>query len=147
MASLNFTGLQKVQLTPDRYTYSDLQLDFTNPIAKDLASDYDEAAVKNSIFSLFNTVPGQNLLNPRYGLNLVQYLFEPVSESNAQYIGNTIVDNLSIFEPRIKVTGLDVVINEDEQTYTITLSIEIPALNNKRIKIPGTITKTGYTFS
>jgi len=69
MASLNFTGLQKVQLTPDRYTYSDLQL-----------------------------------------------------------------------------TGLDVVINEDEQTYTITLSIEIPALNNKKIKIPGTITKTGYTF-
>ena len=100
----------------------------------------------NCAVSLFNTVPGQNLLNPRYGLNLVQYLFEPVSESNAQYIGNTIVDNLSIFEPRIKITGLDVVINEDEQTYTITLSIEIPALNNKKIKIPGTITKTGYTF-
>lgn len=147
MASLNFTGLQKVQLTPDKNTYSDLQLDFTNPIAKDLTSDYDEAAVKNSIFSLFNTVPGQNLLNPKYGLNLIQYLFEPVSESNAQFIGSTIVKHLNVYEPRIKVSSLDIVVNEDEQTYTITLSIEIPALNNKKIKIPGAITKTGYIFT
>jgi phage baseplate assembly protein W len=147
MASLNFTGLQKLELTPNRYTYSDLQLDFTDPITKDLASDYDEAAVKNSIFSLFNTVPGQNLLNPRYGLNLVQYLFEPVSETNANFIGNTIVNHLNVYEPRIRVTSLDVLVNEDEQTYNITLSIEIPALNNKKIKIPGTITKTGYIFS
>ena len=147
MASINFTGLQKIQFTPDKYTYSDLQLDFNNPITKDLSNDYDEAAVRNSVFSLFNTVPGQNLLNPNYGLNLIQYLFEPVSETNAQFIGNTILKNLSIYEPRVKVTGIDVMVNIDEQTYGVTLSIEIPALNNKKVKIPGTITKTGYTFN
>ena len=53
MASINFTGLQKIQFTPDKYTYSDLQLDFNNPITKDLSNDYDEAAVRNSVFSLF----------------------------------------------------------------------------------------------
>lgn len=147
MASINFTGLQKTQYTPDRYTYSDLRLDFTNPITKDLDNDYDEVAVKNSIFALFNTVPGQNLLNPNYGLNLLRYLFEPVSETNARYIGNLIIKNLSIYEPRIQLVNLDVIVNEDEQTYEITLNIEIPALNEKKIKIPGTITKSGYIFS
>jgi len=147
MASINFTGLQKIQYTPNRYTYSDLQLDFTNPIAKDLSNDYDESAVRNSIFALFNTVPGQNLLNPNYGLNLLQYLFEPVSESKAQFIGNTILKNLLVYEPRVNVTSIDVEVNIDEQTYTITLSIEIPALQNKKIKIPGTITNTGYKFN
>ena len=147
MASINFTGLQKIQYTPDKYTYSDLHLDFTNPISKDLSNDFDEAAVKNSIFALFNTVPGQNLLNPNYGLNLLRFLFEPISETNARFIGNIIVKNLSIYEPRIQLVNLDVIVDEDEQTYEIVLNIEIPALNDKKIKIPGTITKTGYIFN
>lgn len=145
MPALNFIGLQKIQITTDNYTYSDLHLDFSNPISKDLASDYDEAAIKNSLINLFNTVPGQNLLNPLYGLNLVRYLFEPLNETTGRSIGNAIITGINTYEPRVAVSKLDIEINEDEQTYYITLNIQIPNLNST-LRIPGTLTKTGFTL-
>lgn len=146
MPSLNFTGLKKLQITTNNYTYSDLHLDIDNPISKDIASDYDESAVKNSIYNLFNTVPGQNLLNPEYGLNLVRYLFEPVNETNGKLIGDAILTGLSKYEPRIVLDNISIEVSEEEQTYYITLSILIPILNS-RIRIPGTLDKTGFTLS
>jgi len=143
MPSITFTGLQKIQGTTNNYTYSDLHLDFSNPISKDLKSDYDEAAVKNSIVNLFNTVPGQNLLNPEYGLNLVKFLFEPISEENGRRIGDAIIEGFSLYEPRVTIQNIDIQVDEPEQTYYLTLSILIPALNSQ-IRIPGTLTKTGF---
>jgi len=144
MPSISFTGLQKVNVS-NNYTYSDLHLDFSNPINKDLKADYDEAAIKNSIYSLFNTLPGQSLLNPTYGLNLVKYLFEPVTEDNARNIGNDIVTGLSLYEPRVKVSNVNIRLNSDEQSYYIELNIIMPYLN-KVINVPGTLTRTGYTI-
>lgn len=146
MPSLTFSGLQKIQLTTNRYSYSDLHLDFTNPIAKDLTADYDEVAVKVSIFNLFNTVPGQNLLDPLYGLNLVQYLFEPISEINGRGIGNSIVEGINTYEPRVVIKNVDIEMNEEEQTYYITLNIEIPLLDST-IRITGQLTKTGFIIT
>jgi len=146
MPSLTFTGLQKIQTTTINYSYSDLHLDFTNPISKDLKSDYDVTAVKNSLFTLFNTVPGQNLLNPQYGLNLTRYLFEPINETNGRLIGGEIVQGINNFEPRVVINTIDVEINEDEQTYYITLNIFIPIIDTT-LRIPGTLTKTGFIIN
>ena len=146
MPSISFNGLQKVIVT-NTYTYSDLHLDFSNPISKDLQADYDAAAIKNSIYSLFNTMPGQSLLNPLYGLDLTQYLFEPVNETNARNIGNAIVNGLSLYEPRVTVSNVNITLNLDEQTYYIELNILMPYLNNTPLLIPGVLSKSGYTLS
>ena len=146
MPSLTFTGLQKVQLTTKNYTYSDLHLDVTNPIVKDIVADYDENAIRNSIYNLFNTVPGQNLLNPEYGLNLIKYLFEPINEYNGREIGSAIINGLATYEPRVVVDNIDIQINENEQTYYITLSIVMPTLNSQ-LQVAGTLTKTGFILT
>jgi len=147
MPSLSFTGLQRVAVTTNSYTYSDIHLDFSNPINKDLTSDYDEAAIKNSINSLFNTLPGQNLLNPTYGLNLAQYLFQPVSQTIGNQIGKAILNGLSIYEPRVTVQNINIQLNPDEQTYYIELNIQMPYLNNTTLRVPGVLSQTGYTLS
>jgi len=147
MPSLSFTGLQRVAVTTNSYTYSDIHLDFSNPINKDLTSDYDEAAIKNSINSLFNTLPGQNLLNPSYGLNLAQYLFEPVSQTIGNQIGKAILTGLTTYEPRVNVQNVNIQLNQDEQTYYIELNIVMPYLNNNALRVPGVLSKTGYTLS
>jgi phage baseplate assembly protein W len=146
MPSLNFTGLQKLQLTTNNYTYSDLHLDLDNPISRDISTDYDETAVKNSILNLFNTIPGQNLLNPEYGLNLARFLFDPLTETNGRVIGDTILTGLTRYEPRIVIRDIEIEIDEIEQTYYIVLNIEIPILSST-LRIPGTLSKTGFTLS
>jgi hypothetical protein len=63
MPSITFNGLQKVATTT-KQTYIDVQLDFDNPVQRDIKADYDVTAIGNSLTNLFNTIPGQNLLNP-----------------------------------------------------------------------------------
>lgn len=144
MPSINFTGLQKIESTT-KHSFVDVHLDFDNPVKRDIRTDVDEAAVSNSIVNLFNTIPGQNLLNPEYGLNLMQYVFAAANDTTARLIGKTIMDNLSIYEPRVSVQSININVRPDEQTFVVTLSIVIPALN-KQIIIPGTLSKTGFTL-
>lgn len=146
MASIVFNSLaQSTQITVNKYTYADLHLDFTNPVERDVTSDYDEDAIKNSLVTLFNTTPGQNLLNPDYGLNLLQFLFEPASDVIGQLIGDKIFKNIKIYEPRVAVKNLNVEVDIDGQMYTITLSITIPSLNSN-VSVAGTLTKNGFSL-
>jgi phage baseplate assembly protein W len=144
MPSINFTGLRKAESTT-KHSFVDIHLDFDNPVKRDLKADYDEAAISNSIVNLFNTIPGQNLLNPEYGLNLLQYVFSPATDTTARLIGRTIMNNLTVFEPRVSIQNININVNPDEQMFTVTLSILIPALN-KQIILPGTLSKTGFTL-
>jgi len=144
MPSISFNGLQKV-VTTNNYTFSDVHLDFNNPIQKDVALDYDGSAIVNSLINLFNTMPGQDLLNPEYGLNLVQFVFQPATDTTAYLIGKTIMENVTVFEPRVAVKNMDIKVNTDEQTFTITLSIVIPSLN-AQINLPGVLTKNGFSL-
>jgi len=145
MASITFNGFRKNEITTNRYLYSDLHLDISNPVVRDFEADYNETAIKTSIITLFNTLPGQNLLNPDYGLNLMQFLFLPASNTVGRSIGERILKNITIYEPRVKVQNIDVQVNPDEQMYTITLSMLMPSLN-KTVKIDGTLDKTGFTL-
>lgn len=145
MASLNFNLLRKPDITTNKYTYSDLHLDFLISIERDIVADYDETAIKNSIVNLFNTVPGQNLLNPIYGLNLSQFLFEPANDLTGRLIGEKIAKQIGNYEPRVTVDNINVEVNPDEQLYTITLSIIMIAIN-KSVNITGNLTNTGFTL-
>jgi phage baseplate assembly protein W len=145
MASLNFNILSKPNVTNTTFTFSDLHLDFSNPVKRDIQADYDEAAIKNSLVNLFNTLPGQNLLNPEYGLNLNQYIFLPASQTVANLIGQNILKQIGIYEPRVRVQNVNVDVNPDEQLYTITLSILILPIN-KNINIVGLLTRNGFSI-
>ena len=92
-----------------KFSYADLKLDIDlnshipstptgvgkNPI--DFRLSYDENAILNSIKNIFNTKKGQKILSPEFGLDLEQYLFENVSEENADILGKTIYEELSFY--------------------------------------------------
>jgi phage baseplate assembly protein W len=90
-------------------------------------------------------MPGQDLLNPQYGLNLLQFVFQPATDTTAYLIGKTIMNNVSVYEPRVSVQNLDIKVNTDEQTFTITLSILVPSLN-LQINLPGVLNKNGFSL-
>jgi len=136
-------NLQKIadQLNANSPTiYTDLHLDFavdgvynTNlnytVLGNDLKADYDEKAIKNSLMNLFNTKPGQRFLFPLYGLDLNQFLFEAITPMNAQLIGEKIINNIDRFEPRVNTLNVNVVADEDNNRYDITIVVKIPVFN------------------
>jgi phage baseplate assembly protein W len=139
-------------------TYIDLEVDLeidytkTNPLfnikeQKDIVADYDINAIKNSIFNIFTTMPGQKILNPTFGLNLLQFLFTGITTANARLLGDTILQGLARFEPRLSVDNINITTNIDEQQYTIDIIISVPSLNITNLEIKGSLAESGYYFN
>lgn len=141
------------------YSYADLHLDIelnsflsdktvgAEKNNQDLKLSYDESAIYNSIRNVFNTKKGQKILTPNFGLDLEQYLFENISKENGDLIGNTIYEELALYEPRVTVDSVDIIARPDQNEYKISISITIPSLNNKKGTANGLLTATGFTYT
>ena len=102
---------------------------FSKQTGTDIKVSHDEGAVMNSLRNIFTTTPGEKILNPRFGINLTQWLFSPISEFNAQEIGEAIVTGIETFEPRLLVKTVRVNANHSRSEYEIQLVLTIPSLN------------------
>lgn len=140
--AIKISNLEKIseQIKPDEFSFKDLRLDFqktsvfteqlTQTVEKnDVMVDYDQSAIKNSLRNLFNTRPGQRILFPEYGLNLYQFVFEPITETNAYLIGEKIVKTVETFEPRVNIRQCKVQARPDDNEYEITLIVDFPNFN------------------
>lgn len=133
-----------VPTTP--FTYSDILLDLAIA-GKDIAVGYDVNAVKTSIENLFNSNPGQWILNPTLGIGLPHFLFRAVDEHTGKQIADTIITNLTTFEPRIRIQKLTVLGDPDNNLYEITLAIQLANVNNSTIMLNGTLDSAKFQFT
>lgn len=156
MASINLSFLQEPPRV-DNHIYKDLHLDLEQNYTrgtelakklniKDLKADYDLDAIKNSLFNLFTTLPGQKILNPVYGLNLMQFVFTSLSQSNARLIGKVIFEGTELFEPRVNILNINVNVDFDQNQYTINMNINVPSLNLSNVSIKGVLKESGFYF-
>ena len=156
MAAIKISVLPAPRIQNKAFTYSDLHLDLQKkflikdnfrqyPEINDLILDYDYNAIKNSIRNIFNTSPGEKVLNPTFGLDLKQFLFDPLSELRAMDIAGKIRSNLPLVEPRISLNYVNVVPIYDNSEYNIEISFTLPELNTPNIKMTGALNSIGYT--
>lgn len=129
------------ELKEKTHTFKDLYLDFEKSFVyntvlgrrvegNDVRVSLDDDAIKNSLRNLFNTKPGQRFLFPRYGMDLNQFLFEPISTFNAQILGEKIVTTIENFEPRVTVIECNVTPLFDNNQYDILLTLGLPLLQS-----------------
>ena len=158
MANINIKTLAQPAKTSSSFTYTDLKLDLElnytqnneflkRKEIKDLKIDYDYAAIRNSIFNLFTTIPGQKILNPAFGLNLPRYLFYTVSESIAMSIGNEILAGITTYEPRAAIKKVNVQVDEAGQQYIIQLILTMIGVDNSSFELVGTLSNSGFFFN
>lgn len=137
--ALKISNLEQIadKFARKQYVFNDLHLDFSTNAnfnsfeqqtvkGNDIAIDYDLAAIYNSLRNIFYTKPGQRFLFPSYGLDLNQFLFEPITPINATSIGERIVRSIDLFEKRVEVLECNVATNEEDNTYEITIHIKVP---------------------
>jgi phage baseplate assembly protein W len=135
---------QQTKVSEDTYdgiTYTDLHLDLKMAVAigtklksgvsNDIKVSFDEDAIANSVFNCINTKPGEKVLDPDFGINLDQFLFEPLSEINGDYLGRYVLDRLSTLEPRIKINKVYVNVLYNDNLYRISVFYDIPSLNKQ----------------
>jgi phage baseplate assembly protein W len=78
---------------------------------------------KSNLINLLLTNKGERVLNPNFGSNLKQALFEQITQSTEDDIRNIIISSASIYIPEISIVNID--INNtyvDNNTINITIN-------------------------
>jgi phage baseplate assembly protein W len=138
MGSYNYNiALGGEQLEARDFTFKDIRV----PIRKD-ASNYDLVelldldAIKQSIRNIIDWTPGERILNPEFGNQLWQYMYEPINSDTAGRIANSLMVSIETWEPRVSIQSLSVIPKEDNNEYYVTLIYEIPSLGITGVEYP-----------
>lgn len=111
---------------PNKIAFSDISFAMlAHPITKDLSLNTNETAIKNSIKNLLLTKNYEKPFHPEIGSNIYGMLFEPLSPFVSNYLEAEIHSVLTRFEPRIKLSEINVISNIDSNGYEVTISFYI----------------------
>ena len=117
-------------------TYKDLDLDFTrHPVSNDVVKIEDVNAVKRSVRNLVNTQFYERPVHPELGCGARDLLFENYSPMTGIFIKRKIEEVLTNYEPRAKLSS----INVDEQEDRNGISVEV---NFYVLNLPNPVTVT-----
>jgi uncharacterized protein len=95
----------------------------------------DEEDIKQSLNILLSTSLGERVMQPEYGCNLTDYLFESLGSSVIGYIKDRVKNAILYYEPRINVEKIEVTSGASfdliEGRFTISLEYTIPGTNSR----------------
>ena len=83
----------------------------------------DEQDIEASLRILFGTAPGERFLQPRYGLDLHEMLFEPMSTTLRTFLQDRVKTAILIYEPRIRLLALTID-SPDPGAGTLAVAVE-----------------------
>lgn len=92
----------------------------------------NEADIHESLVILFGTAAGERLFEPKYGLDMHELMFEPMSTTMRTLLLDRVRTAILIYEPRIKVLALSID-STDPNTgqLKIQLDYEVRATNSR----------------
>ena len=84
----------------------------------------DDQALTN-IKSLLLTRKGERYEQPNFGTDLLNVLFEPITDGLKSFIEETISDSINFWLPYIQISSIDIVTFEDDPTLQYNVKIAI----------------------
>ena len=72
----------------------------------------DEEDIRQSLWILLSTSPGERIMNPAYGCGLKSLIFESINESTVNEIRDLVDRAVLFFEPRVRVDRIQVDLEE-----------------------------------
>jgi uncharacterized protein len=92
----------------------------------------DEDDVHASLHVLFGTALGERFLRPRYGLDMHEILFEPMSTTLKTYLEDRIRTTVLVYEPRISPLELRLdTSGQSEGRVVLVLDYVVRATNTR----------------
>ncbi|WP_439581595.1 GPW/gp25 family protein [Dyadobacter bucti] len=95
----------------------------------------DEEDIRQSLYILLSTSLGERVMQPDYGCNLNDYVFEGLSSSTIGYIKERVANSILYYEPRIVVDKIEVTSagssDNLEGNFLIDISYSIPGTNSR----------------
>ena len=91
-----------------------------------------EDDIRASLVILLGTAMGERFLNPEYGLDMHEMLFEPLSTTMKTFLQDRVKTAILIFEPRINLLSLELDTSAQyEGKIGIVVDYEVRATNSR----------------
>ncbi len=118
-------GAKKIfPLDTKKGTAIGVDLNFNNPGV--FQSTYlTKDAVKSNLINFFLTNNTERYLNPNFGGNLRQFLFQQITTGNTDFLKEDIQQKINIYFPSVIVASLDVIQYTDTNEIVVTLKYTI----------------------
>ena len=95
----------------------------------------DEEDINESLNILLSTSLGERVMQPNYGCNLTDFLFESLNSTLIGYIKDRVQNAILFYEPRITVENLEVTDVDSpellEGHFTIKIEYTVPGTNSR----------------
>ncbi len=99
----------------------------------EMVSDYKD--IEQSLNILLSTSLGERVMQPDYGCNLTDYMFESLNSTLIGIIKHHVENAILYYEPRIVAENVDVTAADSfdliEGKFTITVEYSIPQTNSR----------------
>lgn len=99
----------------------------------ELVSSVDD--INQSLNILLSTSLGERVMQPEYGCNLEDHLFESLSSTTIGYIKDRVRNSILYYEPRIVAEKIEVTADDSvdllEGRFTIIIEYTIPGTNSR----------------
>jgi phage baseplate assembly protein W len=84
-----------------------------------------EQAIKSNIINWFLTNKGERPLNPDYGSNLSQFIFEQITQDNLDSLKTSVQSQINQQFPEVIVRELNVLSNPDLNSITVEIYYQV----------------------
>jgi len=110
-------------------SFKDFSVNFArNPFTDDLSIVNNDNSIKQAVKNIILTSPGEKPFQPLVGSSVNRLLFEPLDAFTADTIAEEIRTTINQFEPRVKLTNVDVTPIFEGNKLNVSLEYKIVGL-------------------
>lgn len=93
----------------------------------------DDEDIRESLYILLTTTPGERLMNPAYGCDLHSQVFQTLTANTLTIIEDMIATAILLFEPRVRVEAINMDTSMQlEGRLNIEIVYEVKGVNSRR---------------
>ena len=110
-------------------SFKDFSVNFArNPFTDDLSIVNNDNSIKQAVKNIILTSPGEKPFQPLIGSSVNRLLFEPLDAFTADTIAEEITTTINQYEPRVKLTKVDVTPIFEGNKLNVSLEYKIVGL-------------------
>lgn len=101
-------------------------------LTKENAMVSDEEDIKESLYILISTSPGERVMNPSYGCDIKSRVFDTVTQGMLTVLKDSLTKSILFFETRIKLNFIEIDTSDmTDGVLYITIDYTVRTTNNR----------------
>ncbi|WP_224245080.1 GPW/gp25 family protein [Hyalangium gracile] len=97
-----------------------------------VATSQEEAKIRQSLWLILSTAPGERVMRPDFGCGIHALVFENIGAGTMGRVASEVTQALTLWEPRIDLLGVDVQPDEEEPgRLLITITYAVRSTNSR----------------